>query len=158
MTTLTSTERDQIKEDLATRVAEWTQGLCDSLTQNYRDYHVDMLERNSERYDGSMSQYAKDQLAAIEDGSAKLMYFKINAGRKFYKIVQMEFDTFQDRNEYRERSVTAFVDKKTGEVYKPASWKAPAKHVRYDMRIITHRQACHNPKVTGWAGGFLYMR
>ena len=31
------------------------------------------------------------------------------------------------------RSVHAFIDKKTGEVYKPASFKAPAKHVRYNL-------------------------
>ena len=47
-------------------------------------------------------------------------------------------------------SVTAFIDKNTGEVYKPASWKAPAKHVRFDLRIIREREFLHNPKnVTG---------
>ena len=50
--------------------------------------------------------------------------------------MQREFDTFQDRNEWREGSVHAFVDKNTGEVFKPASYNAPAKHVRYDLRVI----------------------
>jgi len=54
--------------------------------------------------------------------------------------------------------VTAFIDKNTGEVYKPASWKAPAKHVRFDMRIIKEREFLHNPKNVDWAGGHLYMR
>ena len=30
----------------------------------------------------------------------------------------------------RDRSAFAFVDKKTGDVLKPASWSAPAKHAR----------------------------
>jgi len=31
------------------------------------------------------------------------------------------------------QSVDAFVDKNTGDVYKPASWNAPAKGVRYNL-------------------------
>jgi hypothetical protein len=34
------------------------------------------------------------------------------------------------------RNGHAFVDKKTGEVYKSASWKSPAKGVRFDLRLI----------------------
>ena len=87
-----------------------------------------------------------------------LMKFKVYTGKKYYKIVQQEFDTFQNRNEYRDGSVNCFIDKKTGEVYKPASWKAPAKHVRYDMRIIQQREFLLNPDNIDWAGGYLYMR
>ena len=72
--------------------------------------------------------------------------------------MQHDFDTFRDRNVYREGGVHAFVDKKTGEVYKPASYNSPAKHVRYDMRIINQREQLHNPFFTGWAGGYLYIR
>ena len=49
-------------------------------------------------------------------------------------------------------------NKKTGEVFKPASWKSPAKHVRYDLRIIKEREYVLNPANCGWAGGYLYMR
>ena len=59
---------------------------------------------------------------------------------------------------YREGSVHAFVDKKTGQVYKPASWQAPAKHVRFDLRIIKEREFLFNSNNTGWAGGYLYLR
>ena len=59
---------------------------------------------------------------------------------------------------YREGSVHAFVDKKTGQVYKPASWQAPAKHVRFDLRIIREREFLFNSNNTGWAGGYLYLR
>ena len=48
--------------------------------------------------------------------------------------------------------------KKTGKVYKPASWKAPAKHVRFDLRIMKEREFLFNSNNTGWAGGYLYLR
>jgi hypothetical protein len=46
------------------------------------------------------------------------------------------------------------VDKKTGEVYKSASWKAPAKGVRYDLRIIKQREDILAN--CDWAGSYLY--
>ena len=45
--------------------------------------------------------------------------FYIESGRKYHKIVM--------ETESQSKSVHAFVDKKTGEVFKPASYKAPAK-------------------------------
>ena len=145
----------QAKQDIETRVAGWVQTYADTITKNYRDYHIRTLKGN---LSGNYPEYAREQLDEIENGTAKLMYFKIKTGKKFYKIVQMNFDTFQDRNEYREGSVHAFVDKKTGQVYKPASWQAPAKHVRFDLRIIREREFLFNSNNTGWAGGYLYLR
>ena len=144
-----------IKERIEDRVAGWVQTYADTITKNYRDYHIRTLKGN---LSGNYPEYAREQLDEIENGTAKLMYFKIKTGKKFYKIVEMNFDTFQNRNEYREGSVHAFVDKKTGQVYKPASWQAPAKHVRYDLRIIKEREFLFNPNNTGWAGGYLYLR
>ena len=141
--------------DLKTRVAKWTQTYTNAITQNYREYHINTLEGN---LSGNYPEYAREQLDAIENGTANLMKFKVNVGKKYYKIVQMEFDTFQNRNEYREGSVHAFVNKETGQVYKPASWRAPAKHVRYDMRIIREREFLFNSNNTDWAGGYLYLR
>ena len=156
------------QQEIAERVTTWADQLAESLTENYRRYHIRMLTQNSVRFsteDGSvlgyrpdLSDYANQQLAEIENGTANLMKFKVYTGKKYYKIVQQEFDTFQNRNEYRDGSVNCFIDKKTGEVYKPASWKAPAKHVRYDMRIIQQREFLLNPDNIDWAGGYLYMR
>ena len=72
--------------------------------------------------------------------------FTMQFGRKYIKVIQ-------DNS-----SVHAFVDKKTGEVYKPAGWKSPAKIVRYDLRLITDRAKLHDPNYTDWAGGYLYLR
>ena len=74
--------------------------------------------------------------------------FYIESGRKYHKIV-METGAGS-------RSVHAFVDKKTGEVYKPASFKAPAKIVRYNLLMIESREECFAR--ADWAGGYLYVR
>ena len=132
---------------LTERVADWTQTYCDSLTENYKQYHVRSMQQFS-------SDYANKQLEDVKNGTANLMRFVIKNGRKYYKIMQREF-----RNDnWREGCVHAFVDKNTGEVYKPASYNSPAKYVRFDMRIINQREKLHNPFFTGWAGGYLYLR
>ena len=136
---------------LPERIAEWTQTYCDTLTENYKQHSIRLHETFT-------SEWSKDQLESINNGTANLTRFVVKTGRKYYKIMQQEFDTFRDRNEYREGSVHAFVDKNTGEVYKPASYNAPAKHVRYDLRVINDRVKLHDPRYTGWAGGYLYMR
>ena len=136
---------------LPERIADWTQTYCESLEENYKQHTIRMHQNYT-------SDWSKQQLESIKNGTANLMKFVIRTGRKYHKIIQQDFDTFQDRNEYRDGSVHAFVDKNTGEVYKPASYKSPAKHVRYDLRVINDREKLHNPTYTGWAGGYLYMR
>ena len=73
--------------------------------------------------------------------------FYIESGRKYHKIVM--------ETESQSRSVHAFVDKKTGDVYKPASFKAPAKHIRFNLCIISDREWLLAN--ADWAGGYLYM-
>ena len=148
----------QAKQDIETRVAGWVQTYADTITENYRRYHVATLEGN---LSGNYPEYARKQLDEIENGTANLMWFKVKTGKKYYKIVQQEFETWEGSKyygQYRDASVHAFVDKKTGQVYKPASWQAPAKHVRFDLRIIREREFLFNYKNTGWAGGYLYLR
>ena len=136
---------------LPERIADWTQTYCDTLTENYKQHSISMHQNFT-------SEWSKDQLESIRNGTANLTKFVIKTGRKYYKIMQHEFDTFQDRNEYREGSVHAFVDKNTGEVYKPASWKAPAKIVRFNLLIIAEREYLLNPNNISWSGGHLYLR
>lgn len=154
MTITTLTTQEYETKTLEQRVVEWTQAYVNALTENYKQYRINMHSRNILNPRADLSDYAKQQLKGIEDGTEKLMQFQIKSGKKYYKIIQCDF-----RNgAYQSGSVTAFVDKKTGQVYKPASWKSPAKHVRFDMRIINERNYIHNPKNTDWAGGHLYMR
>jgi hypothetical protein len=45
----------------------------------------------------------------------------VEEGNRYWKVV---------RHESSSRSVFAFIDTQNGNVYKPASWRAPAKHAR----------------------------
>ena len=150
-----------VQTTLEERVLEWTETLCESLAENYKMYHRRMIESNVQRFnaDGErqdLSEYAQKQLDALNDGTFKGMKFTITSGKKYHKITSNDWD---DRIEdWRSGGVHAFVDKKTGEIYKPASWRSPAKHVRYDMRIINQREYVLNPQNCGWSGGYLYMR
>jgi hypothetical protein len=73
--------------------------------------------------------------------------FYIESGRKYHKII-METNG-------NSRSVHAFVDKNSGAVYKAASWKAPAKHIRFNLLDDNSREECLAR--CDWAGGYLYM-
>ena len=113
---------------LSEKVEKWTYQLCKSLEENYQ-----------QSYPNSSSDKT----------------FKMELGRKYWKIVQTDIDA---DGKVWSGGVHAFVDRNTGQVYKPASYKSPAKHVRYDLRIINNREQLHNPNYTDWAGGYLYLR
>ena len=123
------------KLTLDQKIEKWVWQLCRSLEQNYQSKYPNRVIPDVVR-----------------------VKFRMELGRKYWKIIQQDYDTFRDRNEYRDGSVHAFVDKNTGEVYKPASWKSPAKIVRYDMRLIKDREYILNPINCTWAGGYLYLR
>jgi hypothetical protein len=106
-------------------VRKWTLMLCDALLDNFKS-----------RNHGTVGGHA----------APEYKFYIAEGGRKYHKIV-MEYENGQ-------RSVHAFVDKKTGEVYKSASWKAPAKGVRYDLRLIKDREWLLEN--ADWAGGYLY--
>ena len=74
--------------------------------------------------------------------------FYIESGRKYHKVIHKWKDNGS-------QSVHAFIDKKTGDVYKPASWKAPAKYVRFNLLDDNSREECFAR--CDWAGGYLYM-
>jgi|TARA_R100001463_G_scaffold68864_1_gene122351 hypothetical protein len=72
--------------------------------------------------------------------------YALVSGRKYHKVMQCV--------DGQTESVHAFIDKKTGEVYKPASVKAPAKGVRFNLLIIEEREFVLEN--CDWAGGYLY--
>lgn len=74
--------------------------------------------------------------------------YDVTTGAKYYKIHHIDSGGG--------RSVHAFVSRQTGAVYKPASWKAPAKHARYNLLDDVSFQDCLAR--ADWAGGYLYMR
>ncbi len=74
--------------------------------------------------------------------------YEIETGRKYHKIIHLESSGG--------RSVHAFVDKSTGSVYKPASWRAPAKGIRYSLLDDRSYQICIDR--ADWVGGYLYAK
>ena len=137
-------------------VERYTDEYCKALTENYKRDSLRSLEYNLKK-DPNCT-YSKEQLAKIVSDTANLDRFRYIEGKKYFKVVRETFDTFQNRNEWRDTTVHAFVDKVTGEVYKPAGWKAPAKHVRFNLSNDLDRFKLHDSTFVGWAGGYLYLR
>ena len=165
MTTVLNRDSIKVKRDLQRRVENWVIEYCDALEENFKQYSIDSYTRNIDNptsvTEGYKSYY-QEQLEKIEDGTANLYKWDYKVGKKFIKVFNLQYEEaneyYNRKAGYRAGSVTAFIDKNTGEVYKPASWKAPAKHVRFDLRIIREREFLLNPKNCDWAGGHLYMR
>ena len=86
---------------------------------------------------------------AIESNRSVYHQLEVEEGRKYLKVWER---LCRDGVEDNTRSCWMFVDKNTGECYKPASYKAPAKGVRY---LIT--QLADNPEVCDPYGSFLYL-
>lgn len=94
-----------------------------------------------------MFEIVLDEYLMILNSMANVHYkFEAQNGNKYVKVIQ-EYE-----GNSGSRSVHAFVDKRTGAVYKPASWKAPVKDSRYnlytDMVILR--------KIADPYGGYLY--
>ena len=130
---------------------------CKALNENYKQDTIRSLEHNLKR-DPDCT-YSANQLVKIMQGKANLDRFRYSEGKKYYKVTREEYD--EKTGYWRDTTVHAFVGltkENLGDVFKPASWKAPAKHVRFsfcnkkDMLFLT------DPRCVGWAGGYLYLR
>jgi len=133
------------RNNIANAVLGHTYALCEALRQNYVETAIRGHKRSAER--GESVDYHNACIQDLSKGNSPVQFYP-ETGRKYHKIV------FVDGG--GQRSVHAFIDKKTGEVYKSASWKAPAKGVRFDLRIINQREWLLEN--ADWAGGYLYAR
>ena len=145
-TTMTLQEFEKVqaaRQVIAANALKYTEMLCEALEQNFLEQSIKRAKFLMPSSDNP--QYWADRIEDYKAGK-DLYKFSIVTGRKYHKVVQTCTDGSQ--------SVHAFVDKNTGELYKPASWKAPAKDVRFDLRIIEQREwVLEN---CDWAGGYLY--
>ena len=100
-----------------------------------------------------------------EDGNYKTddnpQYFTYMIGRKYFKVVAMEWvdDAKYGRINaapagYQPKHVHAFVDKKTGDVFLPAGWNAPAKGARFNL--FENKEALFEGVMRRPHGGYLY--
>lgn len=137
-----------------TSVLRYTETLCEALEVDFRLYTV-KSHRNSinKSIDDWSVSYHQEQLDKIREGT-------YDYGKKFYivesrKYLRIEEETgVNSDNSITQKSIHAFVDKKTGEVYKSASWKSPAKGVRYSLMNEESREQCY--RNCDWAGSYLY--
>lgn len=128
------------------QVLTYTRSLCEALETDYRLYTV-RSHRESINREINM-EYHQEQLNKIANGSYEYnVSYEIEEGKKYYKIIMIQSGS---------RSVHAFVDKKTGDVYKSASWKSPAKGIRYNLLDAASRDKCYRNAT--WSGGYLYLR
>lgn len=154
MTTTTFADyaaQQEARENIANAVLTYTQSLCEALRQNFIEYSIkshqrQLTEYGGDRCDVSYSPYHQEQIDKLKQGICDYD-FTFETGRKYHKIIM---------NANGSRSVHAFVDKKTGEIYKSASWKSPAKGVRYDLRIIEQREWLLEN--ADWASAYLYAK
>jgi len=135
-------------------VTKWCYMLIDALKDNFREYSIRGHERSilnaaapEQDPNSATYQYHLHKIVELKSGKCDIDY-EIESGKKYHKIIMIDGGG--------SRSVHCFIDKQTGEVYKSASWKSPAKGVRYDLRLIKDREwlLAH----ADWAGGYLYAR
>ena len=98
--------------------------------------------------DSVVTYYVKELNNMSRLGLMRDKVFSVSNGRKYAKII---FSSGENQN-----FVFCFIDRKTGEVYKPASWKSPeTKHVRY---TITNEEEAENlANNSDPSGSFLYL-
>ena len=131
------------KNTIQLNIVKYCYQLIDALKGNFREYSIRGHQHSIER--GDSLEYHLSAQKDLEAGICPIDYV-IESGRKYHKIL------FVDGGGHK--SVHAFVDKQTGEVYKSASFKSPAKGVRFDLRLIKDREWLFEN--ADWSGSYLY--
>jgi len=92
------------------------------------------------------NQWKVDALESGRNFYHKLTY---KVGKKYIKVMNSNVYA----NEIQSNGVFMFIDKNDGAVYKPASYKAPAKGIRFYIDSLVN-----NPEIVDPYGSFLYRR
>lgn len=126
------------------QVEHYTHILAQALQFDYERYVITMHKRAIDR--GEAVDYHTQRLQEIKESNSfsNSKVFAVLAANKYLRIELHD----------NQKSIVCFVDKQTGDVFKPASWKGPAKDARYNLLDETSREACI--RNADWAGGFLY--
>ena len=135
----------QAQQTIAESVLKNTLLLIEALKDNYRQYSIRGHQRFAEC--GESVEYHLRCIDELKSGICPIDY-QVETGKKYHKVI------FVDGGGHR--SVHCFIDKQTGQIYKSASWKAPAKGVRYDLRLIADRE--YLLENADWSGGYLYAK
>ena len=135
----------QAQQTIADNVLKNTLLLIEALKDNYRQYSI----RGHQKFvnDPDTQEYHQRKIDELKSGKCDIDY-TVETGKKYHKVILV--------NGGGSRSVHCFIDKNTGEVYKSATWKSPAKGVRYDLRLIKDRE--YLLENADWSGGYLYAK
>ena len=93
-----------------------------------------MIEQSIQKLCDLLSEQWKQQ---YPNSNANTLTYSV--GKKYYKLIQ-------------DNAAFCFIDK-DGNVYKSASWRAPAKGIRFHID-----QLIEQPQLCDMFGGFLYVR
>ena len=90
------------------------------------------------------------KVAAIDSCNSTYNKLEYSVGKKYIKVNQ--FRVHADGS-FSNDGVFMFIDKESGACYKPASFKAPAKGIRFQIESLVD-----NPEIVDPYGSFLYVR
>ncbi len=92
---------------------------------------------------------------SIESGRSVFTQLEMEVGRKYIKVWSYLASPLIEGVDERlhGRSCWMFIDKESGACYKPASFKAPAKGIRFQIE-----QLIDQPEIVDPYGSFLYVR
>ena len=117
------------------------------MTTAFADYAAQQDARNTIHL--NIVKYGLMLCDALQQDAPDGYHYSLDSsGTKYHKV----FMHIGDRRD----SIHAFIDKKTGEIFKPASLKAPAKGARYNVLSIPSREEMFEK--CDWAGGYLYAK
>ena len=119
--------------ELNLHVLKYTAHYCAALVDNYLADSIDRAERTLKLRPNSKS--TQERLNYLKLGICNLSFY-FETGRKYHKVIQ--FDHHGDH------STHAFIDKMTGDLYKPASHKAPQKTPKFNLCITKQREWLYN--------------
>jgi hypothetical protein len=146
-------ETKDSKDLILQQVQDYCKILCQVLIDDYKRHVIKSYTHNIVRAldsgDSKSVQYFEDRLQEAKNNENIYDFYMVE-GRKYWKII-MSTD-----GDYRCQSVHAFVDKSNGDLYKPASFKAPAKGVRYNILDKSSREDALAK--ADWGGGYLYQK
>jgi len=111
--------------------------------------HIEVLEA---RIDCLIDKLFASYVKQYGDGG---ITFDIVKGTKYYKLIQRDVKRSAIDGKTG-ACVLAFIDRQTGSVYKPASFKSPAKYVRYNLMDDVSFATCIQN--ADWAGFYLYIK
>ena len=127
------------------KVIDKIEEMCQVLRTNYQSYCIQRHQQYIAK--GDSVEWHQEQIEKLCEGEGVDDYV-YTKGRKYAKIIHLAGPN-------KQRSAHAFVDLNTGDVYKSATWSAPALNgVRYNLLDDKSREQMYQR--ADWAGSYLY--